>query len=367
MSAERSESSLAAGRVPVVLLSGHLGAGKTSLLNHLLREPGARIGVVINDFGALNVDAALVTGQIDAAATISGGCLCCLPDAGGLDESLRRLSQPKLRLDAILIEASGVADPVALARIIRFSDAGNVRLAGIVEVIDAIEHFETVDTEPIPPARYAVTTLAVIGKTDLVPEAQRDAVIGRIADRIRQRNPDVYVVAANRGRIDPTLVFDTATNEDPLDELPIAQLLREAALDETNSDPHNSSAHEHATARSVELTNAVSPTALVDFLENPPAGAYRIKGRVRVRGPRSERGYIVHVVGRSVHVERVREAPDSGELVVIGVGLDAAETDSRFATIAGAANETTDGTGRLERHADRDGLDRLDRYCRLSQ
>ncbi|MFP3589350.1 GTP-binding protein, partial [Paraburkholderia sp. SIMBA_055] len=88
-----------------------LGAGKTTLLNHLLRAPGARLGVVVNDFGAINVDAALVTGQVDEAAAISGGCVCCLPDSGGLDEALEKLSDPRLRLDAIIIEASGATDP----------------------------------------------------------------------------------------------------------------------------------------------------------------------------------------------------------------------------------------------------------------
>lgn len=70
--------------IPVIALTGYLGAGKTSLLNHVLRAPGARIGVVINDFGELNVDAGLVTGQVDEPASIAGGCICCLPDDGGL-------------------------------------------------------------------------------------------------------------------------------------------------------------------------------------------------------------------------------------------------------------------------------------------
>src|SRR5215218_6180558 len=107
--------------IPVIALTGYLGAGKTSLLNHVLRAPGARIGVVINDFGELNVDAALVTGQIDEPASIAGGCICCLPDEGGLDAALEKLSDPRLELDAIIVEASGLADPVAIARIIRFS------------------------------------------------------------------------------------------------------------------------------------------------------------------------------------------------------------------------------------------------------
>ncbi|MFT3887160.1 MAG: GTP-binding protein [Arachnia sp.] len=64
-----------ASRVPVIVVTGHLGAGKTSLVNHLLRAPGARLGVVVNDFGEINVDAALVAGQVDEAAAISGGCL----------------------------------------------------------------------------------------------------------------------------------------------------------------------------------------------------------------------------------------------------------------------------------------------------
>jgi len=97
--------------IPVIALTGYLGAGKTSLLNHVLQAPGARIGVVINDFGEINVDAALVTGQVDEPVSIAGGCVCCLPDDGGLDEALEKLTDPRLALDVIIVEASGLADP----------------------------------------------------------------------------------------------------------------------------------------------------------------------------------------------------------------------------------------------------------------
>lgn len=336
-------------RVPVIAVTGHLGAGKTSLVNHLLRRPGARLGVVVNDFGALNVDAALVTGQIDEAASISGGCLCCLPDAGGLDEALERLSHPRLRLDAIVVEASGAADPLALARLLRFSGAARIRRGGVVEVIDAAQHFHTVDVWPEPPIRYRAATLVVIGKTDLLHPSERDEAVDRIRERVRTSNPHAQIVTARAGRIDPDLVFDTAGFEEPPDELPLARLVRE----EHAGHDH---AHEHARAVSQSLDGAVSPTDLVDLLEDPPTGAYRMKGRVRVRGPRADRGYRVDVVGPMIHVAPLPHPPAGGELVAIGLHLDLAGTERRLAEIATHVADRPDAAG----------LRRLHRLKRLS-
>ncbi|MER7798421.1 GTP-binding protein [Microbacterium sp. NPDC096154] len=161
-----------AERIPVIGVTGYLGAGKTTLLNHLLARPGARLGVVVNDFGEINVDAALVTGQIDEAASIAGGCICCLPDAGGLDDALARLTDPRLGLDAVLVEASGAADPLALARLIRFSGVERVRPGGLIDVVDAREHERAVDTGAVAPARFAAATLVVVNKLDCVPAAR---------------------------------------------------------------------------------------------------------------------------------------------------------------------------------------------------
>jgi len=334
---------MAGPRVPVVAVTGYLGAGKTTLLNRLLRAPGARLGVVVNDFGSINVDAALVVGQVDEAVSISGGCLCCLSDAGGLDDALEKLSDPRLRLDAIVVEASGAADPVALARLIRFSGAERIRPGGVVEVIDATEHFRTVDTYPEPPARYAAATLVVIGKTDLLGADDGETMAQRIRDRVRERNSIAQFVTAREGRIDPSLVFDIASREEPVDELPIAGLLREK-----EPDRH----HAHARAVSVPLAGEVSPGALVDLLEDPPQGAYRIKGRVAVRGAR---GFVVNLVGRSIHVALHRNPSGAGELVAIGMHLDEAAARARLEAVAAPAAS-----------GDAAGLRRLQRYRRLS-
>jgi G3E family GTPase len=341
-------------KVPIITLTGYLGAGKTTLLNHLLRRPGARVGVVINDFGAINVDAALVTGQVDEAASISGGCLCCMPDGGGLDDALKSLSRPKLRLDAIIIEASGIADPIALARLIHFSSAPHIRPGGIVEPIDAVEHFRSVDTSDELPARYAATNLIVITKTDLLAESQRTATIARIEQRVRMRNPDAQFVIADRGRIDPDLVFDVASSEDPADELPHAQHIRDSA-----SEPETHE-HHHAHAVSQELTGPISPSALVELLENPPAGAYRMKGRVTVREPRKangEAGYVVNLVGRSIHIAPMASPADPGELVALGMHMDVEEARRRFDALLRAPADRSDAMG----------LRHVHRYMRLSQ
>lgn len=303
---------MAQGQVPVVVLTGHLGAGKTTVLNHLLQQPGARIGVVVNDFGEINVDAGLVTGQVDEPVSISGGCLCHLSDTSELDDALERLTRPRLALDVVIVEASGVADPVALARMIRFSGAERVRPGGVVDVVDAVEHFRTIDTGGMPPARYRASSLVVVNKTDLLSAPDRAQVPRRVADRVGAVNPRAHVVATSRGRLDPALVYDAALREDPQDELPIAALMR----DEHAHD------HPHADAVSVPATATVSPSRLVDFLEEPPAGAYRIKGRVTVHTGRTVRGYLVNVVGCSVHVASVRPRDHGGELVVIGMHLD---------------------------------------------
>ena len=336
-----------AGTVPVIGLTGYLGAGKTSLLNHLLRRPGARIGVVVNDFGELNVDAGLVTGQVDEPASISGGCLCCVSDTDELDVALARLTDPRLALDAIVIEASGLADPMALARLIRFSGVGRVRPGGIVDVVDATHHEETVDVDDEPPLRYAATALVVVNKLDGVPAGERDVVVERVRARVRRRNPHAHVVGAVGGRVAPELLYDVASTQDEPDQLPIRQLMLDAHAD---GHPHD---HVHAESVTVRADGPVAPGPLVDLLEAPPPGVYRLKGLVAVPARSAVRTYAVNVVGTSVHVATGRTArpTDGGGLVAIGTHLESAAVRERLRAALRPAPGTPDAAGfrRLQR------------------
>jgi len=334
-------------RVPVIVLSGHLGAGKTTLLNHLLSRPGARVGVVVNDFGTVNVDAALVTGQIDEPVSISGGCLCCLDDITGLDSALDKLTASHRRLDAVIVEASGIAEPGALAWMIQASKVERVRPGGVVDVVDAVEHFATVDQGGPPPARFAVATLAVINKVDRLPPGRADAAVAAIEARIRAVNPGIHIVSTSRGRVDPELVYDVASAEDPQDELPLAALARQA---------HHHERHRHAAAVTVRTAAAVDPGRLIALCENPPEGAYRIKGAVAVETAHGLRRFTVNVVGDQVHVADRAGDATAGELVAIGTDLDADAVRPRLeAALAPTNGGDPEGLRRLLRLRDISG------------
>lgn len=306
--------------IPVIALTGYLGAGKTTLLNHILRTPHARIGVVINDFGEINVDAGLVSGQIDEAASIAGGCICCLPDDGELDAALAKLADPTLRLDAIVVEASGIADPAAIARIIGFSQVAGVRDGGVVDVIDAARHFETIDRGGIAPARYGAATLVVVNKLDQIPPADRADTVLRVETRVRERNSRAHVVGVVGGRIDPVLLYDVAPAADETGQLSF----RDAFVEEP------AAPHVHADAVTVTADGPVDPGRLVDLLENPPTGVYRMKGVVAVRQRSTTPTYAVNVVGPSVQIARTAPAASAHCLVAIGMHLDRGDVRRRI-------------------------------------
>lgn len=334
--------------IPVIALTGYLGAGKTSLLNHVLQAPGARIGVVINDFGDVNVDAALVTGQVDEPVSITGGCVCCLPDEGGLDDALEKLTDPRLALDVIIVEASGLADPVAVSRLIRFSGVERVRPGGVVDVIDAATHFDVVDRGGAPLARYGAASLVVVNKLDQIPREARAAEMERIEARVRERNPHAHVVGTTGARIDPTLLYDVSDGDEGSGQLSFRELLIDAG-----PDPHD---HLHAASVTSTSEGCVDPGALLDLLEGPPAGVYRLKGNVAVRYRGRVRGYVVNVVGSSIHVAAAQETARTNALVAIGTHVDVDDTRTRMEV----ALRPHDGIVAAA------GIRRLQRYRRLS-
>ncbi|AGJ57774.1 GTP-binding protein [Streptomyces sp. NPDC053741] len=332
-----------APQIPVVVLAGFLGSGKTTLLNHLLRNrAGNRIGVVVNDFGSIEIDAMTVAGQVGSTVSLGNGCLCCAVDASELDTYLETLTAPAARLDVIVIEASGLAEPQELVRMLLASDNPHIRYGGLVEVVDAAEFPATRERHPEIDRHLAVADLIVLNKTDRVTEAGLRAV----REAVDAAGGSAAVICSAYGRIDPEVLLDPVTRADEDDsfrQLTFEDLLPEA--DRTHAD------HLHAAYDSVSFTADVplSPRLFMAFLDSRPAGLYRIKGFVDFGAGDPGNRYTLHAVGRFLRFvpqRWARDEPRRTQLVLIGAGVDAASLRKE---LEGCRDEWQDATEELER------------------
>ncbi|MFC9248305.1 GTP-binding protein [Streptomyces sp. NPDC057136] len=312
-------------QIPVVVLAGFLGSGKTTLLNHLLQHrAGNRIGVIVNDFGSIEIDAMTVAGQVGSTVSLGNGCLCCAVDASELDTYLDTLTRPAARLDVIVIEASGLAEPQELVRMLLASDNPRIRYGGLVEVVDAAEFEGTRDRHPEIDRHLAVADLVVLNKTDRVGEAEH----ARLREAVAAAGSRAAVVSATYGRIDPGLLFDPVLRPD--EDEKIRQLTFEDLFLEERAaqagDEH--AGHLHTAYESVSFTADVplDPRRFMSFLDTRPEGLYRIKGFADFGTGDRDNRYALHAVGRFLRFvpqQWGRDEQRLTQLVLIGSGIDA--------------------------------------------
>ncbi|CAL9608229.1 CobW family GTP-binding protein [Streptomyces sp. enrichment culture] len=323
-------------QIPVVVLAGFLGSGKTTLLNHLLhRSGGSRIGAVVNDFGSIEIDAMAVAGALgDSTVSLGNGCLCCAVDASELDGYLARLARPEAGIDVIVIEASGLAEPEELVRMLLASEEPGVVYGGLVEVVDAAEFDGTRARHPEIDRHLALADLVVVNKTDRAPDAERVlALVRSLAD-------GAAVVPAAYGRIDPEFLYDCRPSEERVGQLSFDDLHDHAESGEIGACGEGGArpGHLHAAYDTLSFVSdlPLDPRRLMRFLDSRPEGLYRIKGYVDF-GPYDTRNrYAVHAVGRFL---RFYPEPWTGpgatdtadatgirrtQLVLIGTGIDTA-------------------------------------------
>jgi G3E family GTPase len=314
--------------IPVTLLTGFLGAGKTTLVNRLLTQAhGLRLGVIVNEFGELGIDGALIAPGAGEVIELANGCVCCATRGDlflALDEMLSRATQ----LDGILVETSGLANPVpVIDDLEHYRAAKEIRLDSVITVIDADNFDRNLDNAEAAYEQITCGDLLLINKTDLVsPE-----VVGLIEQGLKKLNPTARRV--------PCVNCDV-----PLPML-LGGPVRLMAQGKTEADgstgdkEHQQHDHHHEhgefDSTALQVDRPLDAERFAGWLDRLPDTIFRVKGFVRFINTDGE--WVVHAVGgrRSIEPSRGAVRTQGALLVVIGRGaLPAGLLDSLRACVA---------------------------------
>ncbi|WP_173934864.1 GTP-binding protein [Chelativorans sp. Marseille-P2723] len=302
--------------IAVTLLTGFLGAGKTTLINRILRNPAlSDTAVIVNEFGDVAIDHLLVEKADDGVVELGGGCLCCAV-RGELADTLTMLLQRGRPPRRAIVETSGLADPVPILQMLAGHPilASSCRLAGIITVVDMVNGAASLDAFEVARSQVAVADRIICTKMEMA------AGSGDLPARLRTLNPRAELLDGREAAA-ATLLDDGLT-----------AFRGTLAMGCAHDDNHNHSTHHHTEFSSVSLTHdqAIPQEAIEGFLDllatQQGEEILRIKGIVAT-AEQPDQPLIVHGAQRLLHApERLAHWPEGAarqtRLVVIGHGLD---------------------------------------------
>jgi G3E family GTPase len=285
-------------RLPVTIIGGYLGTGKTTLVNHLLRAAdGRRLAVLVNDFGATPIDRDLIVSGDGDTLEISGGCVCC-SYGSDLMEILMTLPQQRPEIERVVLEASGVALPGMVANAVTLLEP--YRIDGIVVTADAETVRARADDGYLGDTirrQLAAADLVVLNRCDLVDEASREATLAWIAEQA----PAARAVPTTRAAIASELLLGLRDGSPP-PQLPLALGAPDTAALYESFD--------------LELPLNVDLQRLGILLAAADTGVLRAKG---IAHGKDGQLVVLHVVGQRFAVEPTPPNAIPGRLVVIGL------------------------------------------------
>jgi G3E family GTPase len=299
---------LAPRELPVTILTGFLGSGKTTLVNRILAGAHRmRVGVLVNEFGELGIDARLLASRRSPVVELLSGCICCASE-GDLMRGLNTLLGDGAALDAVVIETSGLADPWPIVHALESRRlARDLRLWSVVTLVDAENYDANLEHAEAAFQQLTAADLIVINKSDLV-DATMPACI---AQAVSQINGAAKSFACSNAEVPIDVVLE----------------LRRRALPERAQEPHRH-APEGFESAVLRVGADLDPGCFDRWVRALPRDVLRMKGLVRFVG---ESGPLVFdLVGSRPSIRPTEHDEDvpGAEIVVIGRSLKPANLQS---------------------------------------
>ena len=322
-------------RIPVLLVTGFLGSGKTTLVNHLLKTPAfEHSAVVVNEFGDVSVDHVLVTAPRRRVRVIDAGCLCGHVHeevASSLLDLHHQRGRDGMAFDAVLVETSGLADPVPIVQILLTDPtiAELFELRSVITVADGVLGFGHLDHHIESVKQAAVADTIVISKSDRSDAGEAE----RLSARLAAINPAARQFRISHGRLDPALLLDQPAFCLSQRAAPARAWLADERYAAATA-PASRAAR--ISTFTLEYDDEITVPGLVLWMNLLAgcrgAGLLRVKGIVNVEG----RPYAVQAVQTIVSEPVALDGwPDSDDrrsrLVFITRGMDADELHRTFA------------------------------------
>lgn len=298
-------------KVPTTVFTGFLGSGKTTIISHLVDElqaGGQQVIYIKNEIGSENLDAQLLKGKNIQTKELLNGCICCTlvgPFIHAIDEIVETFKPTR-----IIIEASGAADPSALALMI--DSHPKLLRDGVLAVVDVVNFDGYVDLSITAQNQTKFTDLIIFNKIELVDLARKQAVVGYV----RELNTHSPIIEAPNGTVSSDVVFGVASDE-------LTALLKAEGFEEDHSHTDHHHPHEHHLEQDGLGSFALHPSGIIEitkleqFLHQLPASVYRVKGIIKS----TDGMKMINKVGTRVSIEPLEMETQSDKNVIVIIGF----------------------------------------------